>query len=412
MKIIPLDRLLLDKSYAEDAKLNGSKGVNRAAKYPGVDILNSDIEVICKFLDQYKGRPTTQRNYTKDIERLLLWAINIPRKPLSSLTPEDIEEYMGFLADPEPYEQWVSDKKYSRESEQWRPFVLTWDLDKDGRKINVGAGLAVSSRLVALATMGALFTWLVEYGYLRKNPIKQLKNIRQDIRDEDPVEEDAKAEHFLNEIEWAAFVQAIHQMPQGTPQELEHFERALFMSELMFFLAPRVGDMATGKMSSFSVSNGKWWWKVLGKGKKLVSIPVANGMVKALIRYRTFRGLTPVPHSTDDTPLLPSLRSKKTRPINARQINNILDTLFESAASIIESRAGEFTKEQILVMSDKLRQASAHWGRHTSITFQINSGIDKSLVQKNARHSDARTTDRYTHADRDHWHLEMQKLRH
>lgn len=421
MKILPLDRLLLDKAYAEDAEINGAQGVNRAPIYPGEDILNTDIEVVFKFIDQYKGRPTTQRSYAKAVERLLLWSINVPRKPISSLTSDDIEEYLGFLADPRPYDVWASDKKYPRDSAQWRPFVLArQDSTATGRGAKSKkksaneskAGLSPSTRLVAAATLGAFFSWMVEYGYLRKNPFKQLSQLRQDIRGEDPEEEDAKVEHYLNEAEWGAFVQAVHQLPRNTAQEVENFERALFMSELMFFLAPRVSELASGKMKSFSVKDGQWWWKVLGKGKKLVKIPLAEGMVKALVRYRTFLGLPPVPHADDDTPLLPSLRASTLTSIGARQINNILDDLFAAAAQLIEARTTEFTKEQIAVMTDKLRQASAHWGRHSSITFQVNSGIDRSLVQKNARHSDARTTNRYIHDDKDHWHQEMQKLKH
>jgi integrase len=61
--------------------------------------------------------------------------------------------------------------------------------------------------------------------------------------------------------------------------------------------------------------------------------------------------------------------------------------------------------------ADKLRKASAHWGRHTGITEKVNAGIHERFVQKDARHSDARTTRRYIHEEEDRWHDEAQKQR-
>jgi integrase len=407
MIIAPFDRLRDSPVYFSNPELNGSNGLNRAPANPSEPIVDTDIEAASAFLDVHKATPTTRRNYTKEIERLILWAINIKGKPMSSLSYGDIDEYMDFLANPLPYEIWASNKKFPRESNEWRPFVKTKGV----------AGLAVSSRLVALASLGSFFSWLVDYGYLLKNPMRQIKTKRKEIRMGDPKADDEKIERYLDEDMWDAFISAIEAMPKQTPAEMEQYERAVFLSALMYYLAPRVSELVAGRMGHFVPEGKTWWWKVVGKGSKAAKIPVPDGMIKALIRYRTSLGVSPLPTPADRSPLLSAMRSTTKRSINARQINYILDGLFKNAAAIISARAWDLPQADIVRVAqfkrkaEQLLQASAHWGRHTSITFQIRSGVDKNIVRKNARHGDSRTTDRYIHEDRMKWHKEAQKLK-
>ncbi|HEX7156103.1 MAG TPA: hypothetical protein VF229_02750, partial [Burkholderiaceae bacterium] len=112
-------------------------------------------------------------------------------------------------------------------------------------------------------------------------------------------------------------------------------------------------------------------------------------------------GLSAVPGRNDSTPLLVSLRGR--HPITARRLNQILKRLF--------SQAAELLPETSLHKAEKLRAASAHWGRHTGITAKVDSGIEERYVQKDARHSDRRTTQRYIHEEERRWHQEAQKQR-
>lgn len=412
MIIVPLERLTIT-----EPELNGSRGLNRAPANPSSPVVGTDIEAANAFIRVHKATPTTARNYAKEIERLILWAITIKGKPFSSLSSDDISEYMAFLKTPP--DAWASDKKYPRESADWRPFVIRKETIKKGTKgVEIKtAGLSVSSRLFTLAALGSFFSWLVDYGYLLKNPMRQLRTIRKDVRNEDPVPEDEKVQRYLDEDMWAAFLAAIENMPRTPGPKLDQYERAVFLSELMYFLAPRVSELTAGRMGHFMLEGKQWWWNVVGKGSKAAKIPVPDGMIKALIRYRQFLGLTPLPTRNDHTPLLPATRAKKARSIMARQVNNILEALFIEAAAIIDARALELPRGDTVRVAEfkhkaeQLRLASAHWGRHTSITFQIRSGIDKSIVQKNARHADSRTTDKYIHEDENRWYKESQKLK-
>ena len=92
---------------------------------------------------------------------------------------------------------------------------------------------------------------------------------------------------------------------------------------------------------------------------------------------------------------------KDRSPITARRLNQILKKIFHAAAELLPPEV-EHKKE-------KLRAASAHWGRHTGITAKLDAGMDQRYVQKDARHTDARTTQRYIHEEEERWHDEAQK---
>lgn len=411
MQIAPLERLTIN-----DPDLDGSRGLNRATANPSEPVVNTDIAAAKLFLDTHRATPTTQRSYTKEIERLILWSVNIKKKPFSSLSFTDMDEYIEFLGNPTPVDVWCSKRKHPRESTEWRPFVATEvPPNKEGDPPQLVGGLAASSKLTAMAILGSFLTWLVDYGYLIKNPMRQLKTKRKAVRAEEPRQEKQKVERFLDEETWAAFQDVIEMMPKESQDDLDKYERAKFISALMLYLAPRASELANGTMNNFRSDGSRWWWHVVGKGKKKGKVPVVKGMLKALIGYRTYLGFTPLPLNDDETPLLRSIRTGET--ITDRQLNYILDNLFEDAAKLLEQKAAELPASDVLEVAAyktraaKVRKASSHWGRHTSITYQVRSGIPKSIVQLNARHNSGNTTDGYTHEDEEYWFNESQKLR-
>jgi site-specific recombinase XerD len=152
-------------------------------------------------------------------------------------------------------------------------------------------------------------------------------------------------------------------------------------------------------MNSFREEHGLWWWHVTGKGAKYARIPVPDDMIHALVRYRRHLGLSAMPRRQDDTPLLVGLRQRQ--PITARRLNQILKQLFNAAADRLP--------DDLAHKAEKLRTASAHWGRHTGITAKVDAGMQERYVQKDARHADRRTTQRYIHEEERRWHEESQK---
>lgn len=410
-------------------EIDGSAGSNRAPNDRLQAALSNDREAVGHFLEQYTASPGTHRLYTRECERLALWALHARNKAISSLNVSDIEQYIEFLACPVPVGDWCGPKA-PREKDAWRPFV---------------GPLEVSARLTALSAINSMLTFWVAAGYLNGNPLGLFRQLKQKIlalpagkaaSDGQKakkqrrtavaavVTEDAlKVERYLDEDMWAATMQAVEatKSASGRPDiPLDGFnqgvgsssgasvtanaeyERLRFVMALLYLMAPRVGELETHNMNSFREERGRWWWYVIGKGSKLAKVPVPDDMLQALIRYRTHLGLTTVPSNKDDSPLLRSTRNVG-EPITARRLNQILKATFAQAAESLPAHAGH--------KADKLKSASAHWGRHTSISSKIDSGVNHLYVQRDARHADFRTTQLYIHDADNSRHDDAQKQR-
>lgn len=383
----PLDQLTIPPD------LDGRDGENRAEPGRLQISADTDADAIRCFLSEYDRSPGTYRIYQRECERLLLWSLIDCGKPLSSLNRQDFEGYLNFLADPQPSALWCGPKA-ERITERWRPFV---------------GPLSESAVLTAMAAINSLMSYLVDAGYLLGNPLGLIRQRRRKMSAEvsgplravASTEEVDKIERFLDTQMWQAVTDAIEAMPKDAERGRDEYERARFIAATLYMLAPRAGELESHRMNSFREERGLWWWHVVGKGGKRAKVPVADDMLQALIRYRKYLGLTAVPRRDDTTPLLVSVKNGS--PITARRLNQILKKIFNAAADLLPDDA-EHKKE-------KLRAASAHWGRHTGITAKLDSGIDERFVQKDARHTDARTTQRYIHEEEERWHEEAQKQR-
>lgn len=377
------------------AQLSGSGGDNRADRARCQIDADNDLDAIACFLAEYDRSPGTARIYQRECERLVLWSVHECAKPLSSLTRQDFEGYLNFLADPQPAARWCAPKT-RRSSPDWRPFV---------------GPLSESALLTAIAAINSLMAYLVDAGYLAGNPLGLIRQRRRKLALQElapgtasrarAADASASVERFLDADMWAAVSRAVESMPRQGATQVDEYERMRFICALLYLLAPRAGELESHRMNSFQEERGLWWWHVTGKGAKHAKIPVPDDMIQALVRYRKHLGLSAVPKRNDMTPLLVGLR--KRAPITARRLNQLLKRLFFQAAELLGPDQ-EHKKE-------KLRAASAHWGRHTGITAKVDAGMEERYVQKDARHSDRRTTQRYIHEEERRWHEEAQKQR-
>lgn len=375
-----------------DDELSGVKGANREDAQRLQIAAGTDLEAMHRFLDEYEQSPGTSTVYQREIERALLWCACAKRKAFSSLNRSDFEEYLHFLANPVPREVWCGPRK-PRSDPDWKPFV---------------GPLGASARSVALAALGSFCAYLVDGGYLRKNPLALMRQRGRKTALGDGGEargrvsdSAAKVERFLDEDMWAAVARAVEAMPRKTALQCARYERLRFICALLYLMAPRAGELQTHTMGSFYEVRGLWWWCVVGKGRVEDSLPVPQDMLSALSRYRRFLGLSALPSPGDTTPLLVAVDGENA--ITARRLNQVLKELFAHAVQFLPS--GKEYK------AEKLLRASAHWGRHTAITAKVDSGIEARYVQRAARHKDPRTTRMYTHEEEQAWHDEAQKQR-
>lgn len=152
-------------------------------------------------------------------------------------------------------------------------------------------------------------------------------------------------------------------------------------------------------MGDFRQREGKWWLRVLGKGKKIDFVPVTDLLFVALGRYRISQGLSPLPSFAEETPVVGRV-SKPQAPVTAQAIHKVIKQVFARFGAHLESQGQAALAQHVVRMS-------AHWMRHTTASHQLAEGVPFLHVSKNLRHGKPDTTMIYTHVERDQRHDAM-----
>ncbi|OPX55643.1 hypothetical protein BTE48_08145 [Oceanospirillum multiglobuliferum] len=356
-------------SHQLPESLLGYWGKNRLDSTPQIGA-NHDLEAIQSWLNEYKDSPETLRSYKREAERLILWCWQQQGRALSDLNRQDIANYQIFLADPQPRSLWCGDKR-PRTSPHWRPFQ---------------GGLSLASQKQTLTILKGLFNYLRDADYLRGNPLALIKSITKQTTPR-------KTKRYLEQADIALLFE---QLPMQADNAKSHREwlRERTLLAFLYYLAPRASEVASCKMNDFFQRRGRWWWRVLGKGKKYAEIPVPDALLSYIQRYRSHLELSPLPEPNDDTPFIRSIAG--TSGISANMVYRLSKKILLDAAAQIEHSEPE--------QASRLRTASTHWFRHTAITHLADQGVDLRLVSKTARHSKLETTAIYFHAEDDAWH--------
>lgn len=362
--------------------LDGHNGGNRGPASSCQLAAGNDLQAIETWLAEFRESPQTFRHYRKEAERLLLWALLERGKPLSGLNREDFLLFEEFLKIPTPKDRWCGSKA-PRFSSRWRPF---------------SGPLSASSRRTALLVINSLMTYLVKGGYLSGNPLALVKR-----KGYSPIHAERGIERFLEHDQWQVILETVDTLPNTSERERKHYQRTRFLVALLYLLGPRVSEIASHSMGSFIESRGHWWWVVTGKGKKTAKVPVNRDMLEALQAYRRSYGLQPLPIPGESTPLVMNLNG--TSGISDNMIYRIIKKLVCLAATRLD--------ETDPWQANRLRKASTHWFRHTSITHQADAGIGLNYLRRSARHAKLDTTNLYLHVEDAQWHeaMEMHRLR-
>jgi integrase len=197
--------------------------------------------------------------------------------------------------------------------------------------------------------------------------------------------------------EWQAMLETMDNYPEETYEQQCEKERLKFLVTILFCLGLRVSELVEHHWNAFRKHQELWWFYLVGKGGKPARIPVNDDLLRAIIRYRSFLRLKPLPESSDESALIPSLQNGTA--ITARQINVIVKKL-----ALATVKSFPFSEEK----QKKLKKFSVHWFRHLSATWQSKLGVQ--YIQQNMRHSKKETTNVYLHLDEER-HRDMQKLK-
>jgi site-specific recombinase XerD len=375
------------ETFAVPETLDGRDGINRGDAEHSQLSARNDLDALRAWLANYADTKTTFDNYRKEAERLLLWAVVQLGKPLSSLTHEDLLRFKVFLAHPQPATRWVSATggKYPRADARWRPF---------------NGPLSGASVRQALIILNGMFTWLVDAGYLRGNPMALL---RQRGRREAP-----RVTRYLSMSLWDEVKGFVEQIPQQTAVQKAYYARCRWLTTLFYLQGMRLSEVAAAKMGDFSRRLGadgldQWWLDVLGKGDRRRIVPASPELIAELARYRRANNLPALPARTDQTPLVMPFRGHS-RCLSRSAIHDAIKRVFGAAASWLRARGPEFADR-----ADELDRASAHWLRHTSGSHQADGGADLRTVRDNLGHVSLNTTSLYLHEEEDTRHRETVK---
>lgn len=334
---------------------------------------DNDAHAIETFLNEYKDSPETLRSYVKEIERLLLWCLHINKTNISSLRRDHLSAYQDFIKDPQPFELWCGPSvsrtlKDETINPNWRPFVH---------------GLGPNSMQKSIKILDSFFNYLVQTNYLVGNPLavdrkrKKRNQIKPKIID-----------RYLEIDEIKMTLKALDQHAISNDKELFQVIRAKYIILLLFYSGLRIAEAANHTMGDFMVRNNNWFLRVIGKGKKLREIPIPDELRDTIAAFRCQVGLeSPEPTFHETTPLIPMQNLKQS--ISTRRIGQILKWAFNLGAAEFEIDHPQ--------KSSKLRLASAHWLRHSYVTYLLDSGAPLKVAQENAGHSDIGTTMLYRH---------------
>ncbi|HEY4802929.1 MAG TPA: tyrosine-type recombinase/integrase [Paraburkholderia sp.] len=381
------------------ADLDGHDGTNRAPGRMQIAAAN-DLDAVRAWLARVVDSKSTFENYRKEAERLMLWAIVQPGKPLSSLTHEDLLAYQRFLADPQPAARWVAGggRKHARTDPRWRPFY---------------GPLSPTSQRQAMVILNALFSWLVSAGYLAGNP---LSLSRQRARRAQP-----RITRYLERGLWDEVKAYVESLPRESAREREHHGRARWLLTLLYLGGLRISEVGTNTMGDFfsrrdAAGKERWWLDVLGKGERRRLVPATAELMEELMRYRRERDLPALPMAHESAPLVFPI-GQSTKPLTRAALHTIVKGIFSGAAERLRQRGAEAepggdagaSPEAHEARAALLERASAHWLRHSAGSHMADGELDLRLVRDNLGHASISTTSLYLHSDDDRRHRETEE---
>ncbi|WP_240674654.1 tyrosine-type recombinase/integrase [Burkholderia stabilis] len=366
-------------------ELDGSRGAHRNL-VKNNSRANNDREAINFWLADYQN-PNTRQRYPTEAERLLLWAIFVKRKALSSLDTDDARNYInGFLVDPQPASQWVMAGTAPRDTLGWRPFR---------------GPLSLKSRQDALSALKKFFGELVDAQYLDHNAFAKVRVFSGTTHDSVGNERRVAAKsrlqikHGLTTDAWRFAMRVLDAMPDTGASARTRFvlgfaySTGLRRAELCGAFTDDVQERYAGsELGTIRLL------RVVGKRAKERFVPLVPAVLELMGDYLESRGLPRDPLACPAaTPLVPALlsnaeigqiqraakasktdpapelaeRARRTGPIHSVQLYKAIKHFFGTAAAVALREDSPHARA--------FSAASPHWLRHTFVSHALANGM-------------------------------------
>lgn len=326
----------------------------------------SDSELAREYIGHGELSPASRANSQKELFRFLTWCREEARKTLCELTVADINSYKEFLR--APPQDWVSATKWPRNDARYRPF---------------SGPLSDASRRQAMIAVKGFLRFAEQTGYLERNPGALVRHVR--------VATAARVTRYLTPDAIRLALAAVDGREALSPAALRRRERDRFLLLAYAHTGARLSEIVQADMGAlYTEGNGRWWLDVMGKGSKARRLPVPPDMLDAFRRYRAAYGLPPHAARGDATPMVLSSRGAQLQRVTDEAAADAMKAVFADAA-VAAGVLGD------LDSANALRQASAHWLRHSMLTNHANNGVQLKTLQDTAGHASIVTTAAYLH---------------
>ena len=342
----------------------------------------------------YTGRNKSSHTYERfrnDVERFLLWSFIEKQKPIDQLRKSDLLEYADFCW--QPPVTWIGTSNqerfkiangYSSANEHWFPFKIQapkslkaqFDIDKKKYR---PSQQTLSSMFTALIVF---YNYLMAEDYCIGNPAQiAKKDCRHFI-----IDSQVKEIKRLTASQWQYVLDTAVKMADEDPM----FERNLFVIAALKTLFLRISELSerptwSPTMGHFWQDDDEnWWLKIFGKSRKLRDITVPIDFLPFLERYRASRSLLGLPASNENSVLVEKVRGQG--GMTSRHLRRIVQAVFDQAYD--NMRISEGPNKAL-----KLKEASAHWLRHTGASMEIERGRPLKDISEDLGHASMATTD-------------------
>lgn len=381
---------LKDRLY-RDATAND---LQQESRYMGLD-----YQTVTQFLLSYDGSSDTFNAYRRELERLLQWSWRIHDRSVHSLNRDDIVAFIEFLMDPplawigtSNAPRFINGETKREANANWRPFVasVTKSAFREGSAPTAKHYQPSQASIqAAFAVLSSYYDFLLQESYVETNPVSIIRQKSKFLQKD----HNQAIVRRITDLQWDYVLETAELMAARSPQL---HERTLFVMTALFGMYLRVSELVANERSTPVMGDfkrdrdGNWWFHVTGKGNKHRTVTVADSMLKALKRYRVYRGLSELPPPNDPLPLIPKARGGE--PLTStRQLRRVVQTCFDMA---FQRMRDDGMEEDAL----DLKESTVHWLRHTGISEDVKTR-PREHVRDDAGHASMATTDRYIESD-------------
>lgn len=382
--VVPYEKFLVP------LELNGSQGRYRAPKHLCLLEADQDHAAIGAWLATKAGAAheseelsSTQRSYRKEAERLLLWAILERRKPMSSLNVEDVQAFVAFLRAPPAH--WCGPRHRQRWSALWRPLE---------------GGLSPAALRQSVTILQGLYAFLAGQNYLVGNPFPALARPREEGRA-------LGSKRTLSLAQWDLVDMQVKVALSSESATARRCARAISWLYATGLRRAEMTKSLCGDLEQLDIrqpdgsQRAGWMLTVLGKGNRVRQVPVPGALVLEL-------GQELSRHSLETDALAESNRNVPILAVfgetaGEASVTSWSDSGLYQAIKAFMERCSAYLEEGD---SDRVRQASVHWLRHSHGSHAVNgrpgrTAVPVQIVRNNLGHASIATTSGYLSTERD-----------